>query len=76
MEQISNNFSYQDILRIARSPAGQQLIALLQQKGGNELQNAIQDASGGDYGKAKASISQILSTPEAKALLEQLGGNI
>lgn len=76
MDKISDNFSHEDILRIAHSPAGQQLIALMRQKGGRELQDAIQQASGGDYGKAKASINQILSTPEAKALLEQLGGKI
>lgn len=73
MDQISNNFSAQDILRIAQSPAGQQLIALLHKKGGSELQDAIRQANNGDYGKAKESINQILSTPEAKSLLKQLG---
>lgn len=72
MDQISNNFSYEDILRMAQSPAGQQLIALMRKKGGSELHDAIRQASGGDYEKAKESIDQILSTPEAWDLLKQL----
>lgn len=73
MDQISNNFSSQDILRMAQSPAGRQLITLLHQKGGRELQDAIRQAADGDYGKAKESINQLLSSPEAQALLKQLG---
>lgn len=61
-----------EIMRLARSPAGQELIALLQQ-GGRELQEAMDSAAAGNYGKAKDTISAFLSDPKAKALMEKLG---
>lgn len=61
------------ILRLAKSPAGQQLMNLLQQQSGEELQTALAKASAGDYTQVKQTITEFLSTPEAKALLEQLG---
>lgn len=60
------------LLRLAQSPAGQQLLSMLQQSGGNELQNAITKASAGDYSDAKKTLSALLSTPEAQALLKQM----
>lgn len=62
-----------EIMRLARSPAGQELIALLQQQGGRELQEAMDSAASGNYGKAKDTISAFLSDPKAKALMEKLG---
>lgn len=62
------------LLKLAQSPAGQQLIAMLQQSGGNELQDAIKKASAGDYTQAQKTISSLLSSTEAQALLKQLEG--
>ncbi|MEE0109299.1 MAG: hypothetical protein UEP57_00190 [Oscillospiraceae bacterium] len=63
-----------ELLRLAQSPAGQQLMALLQQSGGRELESAVAKASAGDYTQAKQALSSLLSTPEAQALLKQLEG--
>lgn len=71
--QNQNDRSMQDILRFARSPEGKKLIHSLQQKGGDELQQAISKASAGDYSQAKQAITALLDTPEARKLLEQLG---
>lgn len=65
--------SMQEALRIANTPAGQQLMKLLQQSGGDELRHAIEKASSGDYTQAKQALSAFLDSPEAKALLKQLG---
>ena len=62
------------LIRLAQTPAGQQLIALLQKQGGSRLQQAIESAGGGDYAKAKAVFSELLSTPEAQVLLRELEG--
>lgn len=61
-----------EVMRLARSPAGQQLLALLQKSSGEELRSAMEKASAGDYSQAKKTINAFLSTPEAKALMEQL----
>lgn len=65
-------YDLSELMRLAQSPAGQQLIALLQQNGGNHLQTAVEKAGSGDFGQAKQILSSLLSDPEAQALLKQL----
>ena len=50
MEQIPDMGT---LLRLAQKPAGQQLLALLQRSGGEELSQAIFKAASGDYQQAK-----------------------
>lgn len=63
-----------ELIRLAQTPAGQQLIALLQKQGGSQLHQAITSAAAGDYCKVKTVLSELLSTPEAQALLRKLEG--
>lgn len=60
------------LMKLAQSPAGQKLLAMLQQSGGDALQDAVSKASVGDYGQAKTVLSSLLSAPEAQTLLKQL----
>ena len=62
------------IMRMAQSPAGKKLIALLKQNDSDEMQQAMKQAADGDYSQAKNAIEKFLSTPEASALVEQLRG--
>lgn len=62
------------IMRMAQSPAGKKLIALLKQNDSDEMQQAMKRASDGDYSQAKQAIEKFMSTPEASALIEQLRG--
>lgn len=73
MQKNFQDFSMQEALRLAKSPAGQQLLAMLRQADQGTLQQAMQQASAGDYDLAKTSLQDILSSPEAKALLQELG---
>lgn len=68
-----NDKAIEEAMRIAKSPAGQQLLQLLQQTGGDQLRQAMAKAAAGDYAQAKDAISQLLENPEAKKLLSQLG---
>lgn len=61
-----------ELIRMAQTPAGRKLIALLQRQGGAKLQLAISSAAGGDYPRAKEILSELLSAPEAQALLKEL----
>lgn len=74
MEQKFDEFSLREAMRLAKTPAGQQLMALLQQSGGSELQKAMDRASAGDYAQAQQTISRLLQSPEAQALLKQMKG--
>lgn len=69
----NNPQAKQELFRLASSPAGRQLIAMLQNSGGTDLQKAMEKAASGDYTEAKKAISSLLDNPEAKKLLEQLG---
>lgn len=63
----------QDAIRLAQSPAGQQLLAMLQRSNGPQLRQAMAKAAAGEYEQAKLALSSLMDTPEAKQLLEQLG---
>lgn len=63
------------LLKLAQSPAGQQLLSMLRQSGGDVLEAAITQASSGNYQQAKDAISSLLEAPEAQALLKQLEGS-
>lgn len=73
MEKNFQNFSVQEAIKLAKTDAGKQLIALLQQQNGKEIQNAMAQANAGDIRQAKQALNAILQNPEAKALLQQLG---
>lgn len=75
MQEKSPNFSIEEAMRLANSPAGKQLIALLQQQPKEALNAAADQAAAGNLDAAKASLSALLSSKEAQALMRQLGGS-
>ena len=58
------------LLRLAQTDAGKQLIALL--RGRTDLNGALEQASKGDYRLLQAAVQQLLTTPEARALADSL----
>ena len=74
MNEKSKDFSIAEAKRLAGTPAGQQLIQLLQQQNAQALQNAAQAASQGDYTKLKAVLGPMLNSEDVQKLLRQLGG--
>ena len=73
MNQKSDDFSVQKAMAFANTPAGQQLIAMLQQADHSQIQKAMSQASSGDLSSAQKTLSSILSSPEAQKLIQQLG---
>ena len=65
-----------DIMRIAQTPSGQKLIALLQKQGGNSLQTALAKAATGDYSAAKENLSSLMASDEIAKLLSDLEGKL
>ena len=63
----------EDLMKLATSPAGQQLMQLLQNSDPNAMQNAMQKASSGDLKGAKEAISDLANNPQVQKLLEQMG---
>lgn len=63
-----------DAARLAKSPAAQELFNMMQAQNPEALNRAMNQAAAGDYDQVRQSLAQLLSTPEIRALLEQLGG--
>ena len=74
MQKNSEDFSIQEAMRLAKSPAGQQLLSMLQNADTGALQKAMAEASAGDYEQAKQTMSSIMSSPEIQEALKKMGG--
>lgn len=72
MYENFNNFSSQDIIKMANSEAGQKLIAYLQQQNSKQVSYAMEKAAAGDYSQAKQTVNELLTDPKTVQLLEQL----
>ena len=72
MEKKSQDFSIQEAMRLANSPAGKQLAALLQQADQQVLNDAVRQAQQGNYEGAAKHLKDLMASPQAQALLKQL----
>lgn len=72
MHSNRDSFSMEDAMRLANSPAGQQLIALLKSVGGSSVEQARQAAQKGDYETAKSNLSQLLQSKDVQRLLKEM----
>lgn len=71
----TNPDAIQEAMRMAKSPAGQQLLKMLQSSGPQELNQAINKAAAGDYEAVKGLLNNFLRDPQAQELIKQMGGN-
>ena len=62
-----------ELMRLAQTDAGKKLLAYLRKTDSQRLRKAMTQAASGDLDQAKQIAKQLLSSPEARALLEQLG---
>lgn len=60
------------LLKIAQSPAGQKLFAMLRSSNGADMDSITSAAASGNLEGAKEKLSGILNSKEAKELLKQL----
>ena len=72
MQKKSEDFSIQEAQRLAASPAGQQLLTLLQSSQDPRLHSAMDAVQAGDLTKAQKLLSQALASGELQKILKQL----
>ena len=72
MQKNSENFSIQEAMRLAGTPAGQELLTLLRQGDPAQLQRAAEQASAGNYSQARDLLKGLLSDPQIQSLLNSL----
>ena len=65
---------YSDIIRFAQSQEGRKLLAMLKNADSTVLDKAVSAAKEGDFSRAQAALSSVLTDPKAQELLKQLGG--
>ena len=75
MEKKTQDFSMEEAKRLAQTPEGQKLMAILQQKDSGQLQKAIEAASAGNYQQAGSLLQALLSSPEARQLIKKMGAD-
>ena len=64
-----------ELMKIAGSPAGQELMALIQKNKDAHFEEAMQQARSGDFSQAKEMLSKMLSSKEAQDLLKKIRGS-
>ncbi len=74
MQKNDNSFSMQEAMKLANSPAGKQLIGLLQQADPQAVQKAMNLAASGDYDKIPQVLSSLKEMDEVKKLMKDMGG--
>ena len=72
MQKNSPKFSMQDAMRLANTDAGQQLLAILKQSDGQQLEKVRDSAATGDYTGAMQALSALLQREDVRSLLKQL----
>ena len=70
---FSGGFSMEQAMAFAASPAGQQLIRMLQQGRGADFSKAQQYAAAGNMEGAKTELESLLKDPRVLAILKQFG---
>lgn len=75
MAKKSQDFSFGEAQRLANSPAGKQLLQMMQQQDQGQLQKAMDLAAAGNYKEAGQLLQGLLDSPEAQTLMRQLGGH-
>ena len=69
-----NNISIDKAMAFANSPAGQQLMKLIQQKNDPKIAKAMDAAAAGDASLAREQLSSLLTDPKIQEILKQFGG--
>ena len=60
------------LMKIAQSPAGQKLLAMLHSSNASDLENIASAAASGNLEEAKQKLASALSSKEAQELMKQL----
>lgn len=74
MEKKFGDISMQEAMRLAQTPAGQQLLTLLRQSDPAAVQKAMAQASAGDFSQIANTLAPLMASEEVRALLQKMGG--
>lgn len=75
MAKDLGDIDFSKLLKIANSPAGRELMNLIQKNRDARFDEAMHQAEAGDFSQAKEMLSQMLSTKEAQDLVQKIRGD-
>ena len=70
-----NQNAMEQAMALANSSAGKQLLKMLRQSSGADLENIKAAAAAGDYALLQRNLSGFLENPEVQRLMQQMGGS-
>ena len=73
MQKNSQDFSMEDVAKVAATPEAQQLLSMLRNADPHQLQKAADQAASGDYAQASRILRQMLSSPEGQDVMKRFG---
>ena len=74
MDKKSRDFSMDEVQKIAKSPAGQQIAQLLQGVDGTKMQAIADKAAAGDMKSAEKMLQQLLGQENLSHIKNTMGG--
>lgn len=72
MQKKSEDFSVQEAMRLANTPAGQQLLAMLRQENSDQMARIMDMAKAGDMTGAGNALKTMLTDRQVQALLKKM----
>jgi len=72
MQKKSEDFSVQEAMRLANTPAGQQLLAMLRQENSDQMAKIMDMAKAGDMTGAGNALKTMLTDRQVQALLKKM----
>jgi predicted transcriptional regulator len=73
MQKNSQDFSMEDVAKVAATPEAQQLLTMLRKADPHQLQKVADQAASGDYAQASRILRQMLSSPEGQDIMKRFG---
>jgi len=74
MQKNSGQFSMEDMMRFAKSPQGQQLLAMLQNTKDPAIRQAMAQVAKGDLKNAEAALKGFSPSEDLQKIIKQAGG--
>ncbi|MBO5050184.1 MAG: hypothetical protein J6C41_07130 [Oscillospiraceae bacterium] len=72
MHQKPSKQDIEKAMQFAKSPQGQRLIHILQQKGGQSVEDAKKQAENGNFADAQKTLSAVLNDAQIQKLLKEM----
>ena len=72
MDNFPDQKSMQEAIRLANSPAGKELLKILQNTNPEAVGTAQKQAAQGDYDQVRSTLMTLMQSPQVKKILQEM----